>query len=67
MSETKEKPPVIRAADRPQVPGRVVFDPLRPVDKPQEYYDEIKQKFAEARDLRLSYRPEGRSQATPSI
>jgi hypothetical protein len=62
MSETKEKPPAIRAAGRPQVPGRVVFDPLRPVDKPQEYYDEIKQKFAEARDLRLSYRPEGRSQ-----
>src|ERR1700761_15104 len=62
MSEIKEKPPVIRAADRPPIPGRVVFDPLRPVDKPQDYYDEIKQKFAEARDLRLSYRPEGLAQ-----
>ena len=29
---------------------------------PQEYYDEIKQRFAEERDLRLSYRPEGTSQ-----
>ena len=44
------------------VPGRVVFDPLRPTEKPQEYYDLIKQKFAEARDVRLRYRPEGRSQ-----
>ncbi len=67
MSETKEKPPAIRAADRPQVPGRVVFDPLRPVDKPQDYYDEIKQKFAEARDLRLSYRPDGRAQYTSDL
>jgi hypothetical protein len=61
MSDTKVKTLPIRAADRPPVPGRVIFDTLRPVDKPQEYYDEIKQKFAEARDLRLSYRPEGRS------
>jgi cation diffusion facilitator CzcD-associated flavoprotein CzcO len=67
MSDTKEKPLPIRAADRPQVPGRVVFDPLRPVDKPQEYYDEIKQKFAEARDLRLSYRPDGRAQYTSDL
>ena len=29
--------------------------------QPQEYYDAIKQKFAEERDLRLSYRPEGTS------
>ncbi len=28
----------------------------------QEYYDTIKQRFAEERDLRLSYRPEGTSQ-----
>ena len=27
--------------------------------KPQEYYDEIKAKFAEERDLRLGYRPPG--------
>ncbi len=55
------------AADRPPVPGRVVFDPLRPTEKPQEYYDEIKRKFAEARDLRLSYRPEGLSQYTSDL
>src|SRR5205085_806681 len=30
--------------------------------KPQAYYDSIKEKFAEARDLRLKYRPEGTSQ-----
>ena len=29
---------------------------------PQEYYDQIKAKFAEERDLRLDYRPEGQSQ-----
>jgi cyclohexanone monooxygenase len=30
--------------------------------RPQEYYEGIKQKFAEERDLRLKYRPEGTSQ-----
>ena len=30
--------------------------------KTQEYYDAIKQRFAEERDLRLSYRPEGTKQ-----
>ncbi len=32
--------------------------------KPQSYYDEIKKKFAEERDLRLKYRPEGTAQFT---
>ncbi len=32
--------------------------------KPQAYYDEIKAKFAEERDLRLNYRPEGVDQFT---
>ena len=32
--------------------------------KPQSYYDDIKEKFAEERDLRLNYRPEGTSQFT---
>ena len=31
----------------------------RPDRPPQEYYDEIKAKFAEERDLRLGYRPPG--------
>src|SRR5918998_3765337 len=30
--------------------------------RPQEYYDEIKRRFAEERDLRLAYRPEGTEQ-----
>ncbi|MGK0260294.1 MAG: cation diffusion facilitator CzcD-associated flavoprotein CzcO [Candidatus Azotimanducaceae bacterium] len=32
--------------------------------KPQEYYDNVKKKFAEARDLRLGYRPQGTAQFT---
>ncbi len=35
--------------------------------KPQEYYDAIKARFAEERDLRLSYRPEGTSQFTTEL
>ena len=31
----------------------------RPDRPPQEYYDAIKAKFAEERDLRLGYRPPG--------
>jgi len=31
-------------------------------DKPQAYYDRIKEKFAAERDLRLNYRPEGTAQ-----
>src|SRR5713101_7621022 len=32
------------------------------VERPQEYYDEIKERFAAERDLRLAYRPEGTGQ-----
>ena len=35
--------------------------------RPQEYYDEVKQKFAEERDLRLDYRPEGTDQFTSEL
>src|SRR5271155_5853988 len=35
--------------------------------KPQEFYDNIKQKFAEERDLRLKYRPEGTKQYTSDL
>ncbi|HIG43290.1 MAG TPA: NAD(P)/FAD-dependent oxidoreductase [Gammaproteobacteria bacterium] len=39
------------------------FDPTGGANQhPQEYYDKIKQKFAEERDLRLNYRPEGTRQ-----
>jgi cation diffusion facilitator CzcD-associated flavoprotein CzcO len=34
---------------------------------PQEYYDAIKDKFAEERDLRLKYRPEGTKQYTSDL
>jgi cation diffusion facilitator CzcD-associated flavoprotein CzcO len=35
--------------------------------KPQSYYDDIKRKFAEERDLRLAYRPEGTQQYTSDL
>jgi cation diffusion facilitator CzcD-associated flavoprotein CzcO len=35
--------------------------------QPQEYYDRIKRKFADERDLRLGYRPEGTSQYTSDL
>ncbi len=35
--------------------------------KPQEYYDKIKDRFAEERDLRLSYRPQGTEQFTSDL
>jgi len=40
------------------------FDPDYKTEKPQSYYDEIKRRFAEERDLRLKYRPEGTAQYT---
>lgn len=36
-------------------------------ERPQEYYDNIKAKFAEERDLRLNYRPEGTQQFTSEL
>lgn len=35
--------------------------------RPQSYYDDIKQRFAEERDLRLGYRPEGTAQFTSDL
>lgn len=35
--------------------------------KPQSYYEDIKRRFAEERDLRLSYRPEGTQQYTSDL
>ena len=34
---------------------------------PQSYYDGIKDRFAEARDLRLKYRPQGTAQYTSDL
>src|SRR5258708_5457629 len=41
----------------------IAVEGLTPEDG-QAYYDAIKARFAEARDLRLKYRPEGTSQYT---
>jgi cation diffusion facilitator CzcD-associated flavoprotein CzcO len=35
--------------------------------RPDSYYDDIKRKFAEERDLRLAYRPEGTTQFTSEL
>ena len=55
MSEAQEKPLIN------------TMDGLSKSRKPQEYYDDIKQKFAEERDLRLNYRPEGTAQYTSDL
>ncbi len=55
MSEAQEKPLI------------GTMDGLSKPKKPQSYYDAIKQKFAEERDLRLDYRPEGTSQYTSDL
>ncbi len=67
MSATTITPVATRRQNPNAYAVRVQFDPLRPTDAPQEYYDEIKRKFAEARDLRLSYRPEGTNQYTSDL
>ena len=44
-------------------PQMGAFDPYSGANRrPQEYYDAIKAKFAEERDLRLNFRPEGTAQ-----
>ena len=48
MTQPQESP-----APKPRAPR---------VDRPQEYYDAIKARFAEERNLRLAYRPEGTGQ-----
>ena len=55
MSEAQEKPLI------------GTMDGLSKPKKSQSYYDAIKQKFAEERDLRLDYRPEGTQQYTSDL
>ena len=65
---TKTAKPAGRGHQNPDAYARrVAFDPLRPTDKPQELYDRIKQRFADERDLRLRYRPEGTGQYTSDL
>ena len=67
MSEAVTKPAAKPIQDPNRAARRVAFDPTIPTDKPQEYYDEIKRKFEEERDLRLAYRPDGLSQYTSDL
>ena len=49
-------------------PQSIRFDAGEQRDRhPQEYYDEIKARFADERDLRLAYRPEGTAQYTSDL
>jgi len=52
--------------ERPQI-GAVKAPPPSKSARPQEYYEHIKEKFAEERDLRLRYRPEGTAQYTSDL
>src|ERR1700678_1506778 len=50
-------------AQTPEKPIGMTAKPTRP----QEFYDSVKRKFAEERDLRLNYRPEGTAQFTSDL
>jgi len=67
MAVTGTKDAPARKNDPNKMAARVAFDPTVPSDKPQEYYDTIKQRFAEERDVRLKHRPEGLSQYTSEL
>ncbi len=57
-------------SDATDILDKPLIDPLSwasPPTESQEYYDAIKQKFAEQRDLRLDYRPEGTAQYTSDL
>ena len=54
-------------SDADERPQAARIDWLSTPQKPQEYYDSIKRKFAEERDLRLKYRPEGTAQYTSDL
>ena len=64
MSDAKLKEPKKGHNDPNKMARRAVFDPTVETDKPQEFYDEIKARFAEERDKRLAYRPDGLEQYT---
>src|SRR5580692_10934385 len=54
-------------SDADERPQAAIINFLSEPKRPQEYYESIKQKFAEERDLRLKYRPEGTSQYTSDL
>ena len=54
-------------ADTHDNPAIGMMSGLAKPKRPQEYYEEIKKKFGEERDLRLNYRPEGTAQYTSDL
>jgi cation diffusion facilitator CzcD-associated flavoprotein CzcO len=54
-------------SDADERPQAALINWLTVSKRPQEFYDGVKQKFAEERDLRLKYRPEGTSQFTSEL
>ena len=62
MSESSVEEIVMHGAIRLDSPQFGVMDPLSEETHPQEYYEAIKKRFAEERDLRLNFRPEGAAQ-----
>ncbi len=67
MSDSSTKPRPVVKQNPNTTARRMAFDPLRQTEHGQDYYEDIKNKFAEARDLRLSYRPDGRAQYTSDL
>lgn len=62
MSDNTIEDIIMQGAIRLDSPQFGVMDPLSEETQPQAYYDAIKQRFAEEREIRLNYRPEGAAQ-----
>ena len=62
MSTTTDEDIVMHGALHLDSPQFGVMDPLSEESHPQEYYEAIKKRFAEERDVRINYRPEGSKQ-----
>ncbi len=54
-------------SDADERPQAALINWLAGSKRPQEYYEAIKRKFAEERDLRLKFRPEGTAQYTSDL
>ena len=70
MTEDRQSSPPkedAESASKQEDSSRFDFSGARGSNKPQTFYDEIKQRFAEERDLRLGYRPEGTAQFTSDL
>tara|TARA_R110000787_G_scaffold38692_13_gene97324 strand:+ start:1104 stop:2903 length:1800 start_codon:yes stop_codon:yes gene_type:complete len=62
MSDNTAEDIVMHGAIRLDSPQFGVMDPLSEEIHPQEYYEAIKKRFAEEREIRINYRPEGSKQ-----